>query len=51
MRRWMIERKATTFDKEELRIIEVYASHENKEQVKRENKKWTHKRELLLLNN
>ena len=45
--RWMIERKATNYDHEELRIIEVYAPGENKELVKKENKKWTYKRELI----
>mgnify|MGYP001174099234 CR=1 FL=1 len=27
--------------------IEVYAPHENKELVKRENKRWTYKRHLI----
>lgn len=48
MTRWMVERKATNLDKERLVIIEVYAPHENKEKVKHENRKWTHKRTLIL---
>lgn len=45
--RWMIERKYAT--KEDiLTVIEVYAPGENKELVKKENKKYTHKRELII---
>lgn len=46
-RRWMIERKAVNRDREILQVIEVYAPGENKELVKAENKKWTHKRHLI----
>lgn len=45
--RWMITRKGRIFDDEELTIIEVYAPNENKELVKRENRRWTHKRNLI----
>jgi len=45
--RWMIERKYAKGD-ELLLVIEVYAVGENKELVKAENRKWTHKRKLLL---
>jgi len=45
--RWMVTRKGRTFDDEELTIIEVYAAHENKELVKRENRRWTHERYLI----
>lgn len=45
--RWMIQRKGMTRDNDELAIVEVYAPNENKELVKRENKKWTHKRYLI----
>lgn len=48
MRRWMIERKAVNRELDELVIVEVYAPEENKELVKRENKQWTHKRELII---
>ena len=46
--RWMIERKALK-NRELLQVIEVYAEGENKELVKSENRQWTHKRELLLI--
>ena len=46
MRRWMIERKYER-DRELLQIVEVYAPHENKELVKKENRRWTHKRHLI----
>ena len=42
----MIERKYER-NRELLTIIEVYAEGENKELVKKENKQWTHKRELI----
>lgn len=45
--RWMITRKGRTYDGEELTIVEVYTTNENKETVKKENKKWTHKRYLI----
>lgn len=45
--RWMIERKYATKE-DVLMVIEVYASHENKELVKEENRKWSHKRELII---
>ena len=45
--RWMITRKGRTYDGEELEIIEVYAPGENKELVKKENRRWTHKRYLV----
>lgn len=46
--RWMIERKAINREEDVLQIIELYAPGENKELVKQENKKWTHKRELII---
>lgn len=45
--RWMIERKYDNGQRELLLVIEVYAEGENKEVVKNENKKWTHKRLLI----
>lgn len=47
--RWMIERKAMNRENDLLQVIEVYAPGESKEIVKRENKIWTHKRELITL--
>lgn len=47
--RWMIERKYANREREVLQVIEVYAEGENKEIVKSENKKWTYKKELLLV--
>lgn len=47
--RWMVQRKGTTNSNEELQIIEIYAEGEKLELVKKENKQWTHKRELLLV--
>lgn len=47
--RWMIERKYKNNSRDILQIIEVYAEGENKELVKTENRKWTHKRRLLLI--
>lgn len=44
--RWMIERKYER-NRELLQIVEVYAESENKETVKRENRRWTHKRYLI----
>lgn len=46
--RWFIERKAINREMEFLQVIEVYAPNENKELVKKENKKWTHKRRLVI---
>ena len=46
--RWMIERKHLK-NRELLQVIEVYAVGENKELVKKENRKWSHKRRLLLI--
>lgn len=46
--RWMIERKRIK-DNELLQVVEIYAVKENKEKVKKENRKWTHKRKLLLI--
>lgn len=43
----MITRKGRTYDGEELAIVEVYAPGENKELVKRENKKRSHERSLI----
>lgn len=48
--RWMIERQYEN-NRELLQIVEVYAVGENKELVKKENKQWTHKRRLLLIDN
>lgn len=45
--RWMVTRKGMSFEGEELTIIEIYKEGENKEQVKKENRRWTHKRELI----
>jgi len=47
--RWMIERKRANNDHEILRVIEIYKEDENKELVKLENKQWSYKRELLLV--
>jgi len=47
--RWMVERKAINSERELLQVVEVYAVGENKELVKRENRKYTHKRKLLLI--
>ena len=44
--RWMIERKYAR-NRELYQLVEVYAEGENKETVKKENKKWTHKRYLI----
>ena len=48
--RWLVERKYKNSSHDILTIIEVYADGENKELVKQENKEWTYKRELLLIN-
>lgn len=47
--RWMVERKSINRDREILPVIEIYAPGENKELVKSENRHWTHKRRLLLI--
>lgn len=47
--RWMVERKATNREMDMLQVIEVYAPGEKKELVKAENKQWTHKRELIIV--
>lgn len=47
--RWTVSRKALNKDGDMLQIIEVYAEGENKEMVKQENRQWTHRRELLLM--
>ena len=47
MVRWTIERGYVTVDRDLLQIVEVYAPGENKETVKRENKDWTYRRELI----
>ena len=46
--RWMVERKYEK-DRQLLQVVEVYAVGENKELVKKENRKYTHKRRLLLV--
>lgn len=46
--RWMIERKYER-DREVLQVIEVYGVGENKETVKKENKRWSYERSLLLV--
>ena len=46
--RWMVERKYEK-NRELLQIVEVYAVGEKKELVKKENRQWTHKRRLLLV--
>ncbi len=47
--RWMVERDYKNSNHEMLQIVEVYAIGENKELVKKENKLWSHKRNLLLI--
>ena len=47
--RWMIERQFANREREVLHRIEVYAEGDNKELVKKENRKYTHKRRLLLV--
>lgn len=47
--RWAIERNFVTMDRDLLQIVEVYAPGETKEVVKQENRKWTHRRELLFV--
>lgn len=44
--RWMIERKYER-NRELLQIVEVYAEGENKETVKRENRRWMYKMYLI----
>jgi len=44
--RWMIERKYER-NRKLYQLVEVYAEGENKETVKRENRRWTHKRHLI----
>jgi len=44
--RWMIERKYER-NRELYQLVEVYAEGENKELVKKENRRWTHKRYLI----
>lgn len=46
MPRWMIERKYIK-DNKIMQIVEVYAPNETKEEVKRENKQWSYRRELI----
>lgn len=46
--RWVVYRKQEK-DSELLQVVEIYAEGEKKELVKKENRKWSHKRELLLL--
>lgn len=48
--RWMIERKGINSDRQLLQIVEIYAPNETKEIVKRENEKWTYRRELIMVN-
>jgi len=47
--RWMIERKYKNSNHEILQVIEIYKEDENKELVKSENKQWTYKKELLMV--
>lgn len=47
--RWIVERKYSNSNHEVLQVIEVYAEGENKELVKSENKQWTYKKKLLLV--
>ena len=44
--RWMIERKYVK-NRKLYQLVEVYAEGENKETVKAENRRWTHKRYLI----
>ena len=46
--RWMVERKYAKENKV-YQVVEVYAEGEDKELVKEENKQWTSKRTLLLI--
>ncbi|GGN64410.1 hypothetical protein [Oceanobacillus indicireducens] len=47
--RWMVQRKGTTNSNEELQIVTIYAEGEKLELVKKENRKWTYERKLLLV--
>ena len=47
--RWITDRNYKNSTHETLQVITVYAPGENKELVKKENKKWTHRRELVLV--
>lgn len=49
--RWAISYLEADADQEPLQVVQVYAAHENKEVVKRENKgmQLTRKRELILI--
>ncbi|WP_405101622.1 hypothetical protein [Oceanobacillus sp. FSL H7-0719] len=47
--RWLTDRNYKNSTHETLQVITVYAPGENKELVKKENKKWTHRRELVLV--
>lgn len=47
--RWMVQRKATNYELEDLLVIEIYAPGENKELVRVENRRWTYKKELILV--
>jgi len=47
--RWMIERKRANNDHEILQVVEIYKEDENRELVKSENKQWTYRKELLLV--
>ncbi|MCM3110657.1 hypothetical protein [Lederbergia lenta] len=49
--RWSVERRVADVDRKLLQVVEVYAPGENKEAVKQENKQWSHKRKLLILDN
>lgn len=47
--RWAIERDFKNNDHELLQIVTIYAEGENAEFVKKDNKPWTHKRRLILV--
>jgi hypothetical protein len=47
--RWMVERKYKDNAHDVLQVVEVYAEGEKLELVKRENRMWTHKRKLILV--
>lgn len=44
--RWMVERRYEK-NRELYQLVEIYADGEDKEIVKKENRKWTHKRRLI----
>lgn len=49
--RWVTERLYANGEGDYLQVVTVYAEGENKETVKRENRDWTYRRKLLLIEN